>query len=161
MLLGQWRTSSVHQRYYFHIQERKAIDSNRSLLLAQYLLNQVPQENILFQYGKCQLTMLSFQAMGRKRSSVGRIVALSTPETASPSKFSKKLTKMDQMGSKVVNTPGKSSSLEWEPRYWVPSTALTSIREVNLALLCRDILNITVVKVRRTHERASTPSTKK
>jgi hypothetical protein len=71
------------------------------------------------------------------------------------------LTKMDQMGLKVVNTPGKSSSLEWELRYWVPSTALTSIREVNLALLCRDILNITVVKVRRTHERASTPSTKK
>jgi hypothetical protein len=108
MLLGQRRTSSVHQRYYFHIQERKAIDSNQGLLLAQYLLNQVPQENILFQYGKCQASMLSFQATGRKRSSVGRIVALSTPEMASPSKFSKKLTKMHQMGLKVINNPGKS-----------------------------------------------------
>jgi hypothetical protein len=100
MLLGQRRTSSVHQRYYFHIQERKAIDSNQGLLLAQYLLNQVPQENILFQYGKCQVTMLSFQAMGRKRSSVGRIVALSTPEKASPSKFSKNLTKNGSDGLK-------------------------------------------------------------
>jgi hypothetical protein len=112
MLLGQRRTSSVHQRYYFHIQERKAIDSKWGLLLAQYLLNQVPQENILFQYGKCQVTMLSFQAMGRKRSSVGRIVALSTPENSIPLQIFKKIDKNGSDGLKGGNTPGKPSSLE-------------------------------------------------